>query len=33
MFEDPSYFTDEERKEIEANVRKFAENKGLTKRK
>ena len=32
MFEDPDYFTDEERKEIEANVKKFAENKGLTKR-
>lgn len=32
MFEDPDYFTDEERQEIEANVKKFAENKGLTKR-
>lgn len=32
MFEDPDYFTDEERQEIEENVKKYAEGKELAKR-
>lgn len=32
MFEDPDYFTDEEKLEIEENVKKYAEEKKLPKR-